>query len=145
MGVTRGAARPPHVRWTTIGLVAIGGGAGTAARVAITLALPAMGSFPFATFAINVAGAFLLGMLLEALARRGPDVGRLRGIRLLAGTGFLGGFTTYSALATDTALLPGGAVGTALMYSMGTLLVGAAATWVGIMAGTRLTARGVGR
>ncbi len=145
MGVTRGAARPVHLRWDAVGLVALGGAAGTAARVAITLTLPSAGTFPFATFAINILGAFLLGMLLEVLVRRGPDTGRLRGIRLLAGTGFLGGFTTYSALATDTAMLTGGDTGTALAYSLGTLLVGGAATWVGIVAGTRLAMRGAAR
>ncbi len=38
----------------------------------------------------------MLGALLESLARRGPDEGRRRAIRLLVGTGGLGGFTTYS-------------------------------------------------
>jgi CrcB protein len=56
---------------------------------------------------VNVAGAFALGLLLAALARRGPDRGRRRMLRLLLGTGLLGGFTTYSTLAVDTAGLLG--------------------------------------
>jgi fluoride exporter len=144
--VTRGASRPVHLRWDAVALVALGGAAGTAARVAITLAVPSMGAFPVATFAINVVGAFLLGMLLEVLARRGPDAGRLRRIRLLLGTGFLGGFTTYSALAIDTAKLTSSAdTGTALAYSVGTILIGGVATWAGIVIGTRLAGRRMAR
>jgi fluoride exporter len=139
--VTRGTSRPVHLRWDAVALVALGGAAGTAARVAITLAVPSVGVFAVGTFAINVVGAFLLGMLLEVLARRGPDAGQLRSIRLLFGTGFLGGFTTYSALATDTAMLTGGDTGTALAYSLGTILIGGVATWAGILIGSRLAGR----
>lgn len=139
MGVIGGASGPVRLRWDAVALVALGGAAGTAARVAITLAVPSLGAFAVATFAINVVGAFLLGMLLEVLVGRGPDAGRLRSIRLLLGTGFLGGFTTYSALATDTALLTGAAdTGTALAYSLGTILIGGVATWAGIMIGSRM-------
>ena len=49
-----------------------------------------------------VAGAFLLGWLLEALSRGGPDEGRRRAIRLFVGTGIMGGYTTYSSFAVDT-------------------------------------------
>jgi len=143
--VTRVASGPVPLRWDAVALVALGGAAGTAARVAITLAVPSVGAFAVATFAINVVGAFLLGMLLEVLARRGPDAGRLRSIRLLLGTGFLGGFTTYSALATDTAMLTGGDTGTALAYSLGTLLIGGVATWAGILIGSRLAGRRMAR
>jgi len=145
VGVTRGASGPVHLRWDAVALVALGGAAGTAARVAITLAIPPAGAFVVATFAINVVGALLLGILLEVLARRGPDVGRLRSIRLLLGTGFLGGFTTYSALATDTAMLTGGDTGTALAYSLGTILIGGVATWAGIIIGSRRAGRRMAR
>jgi fluoride exporter len=136
--MTRGTSRPALPRWDAVALVALGGAAGTAARVAITLAVPSAGAVAVATFAINVGGAFLLGMLLDLLSRRGPDAGRLRSIRLLVGTGFLGGFTTYSALATDTAMLAAGDTGRALAYSLGTILIGGVATWAGIVTGTHL-------
>jgi fluoride exporter len=52
------------------------------------------------------------------------------------GTGFLGGFTTYSALAVDTVqLLRFGEVALATAYAFGTLLLGATATWLGIVVG----------
>jgi CrcB protein len=59
-------------------------------------------------------------------------------VRLLLGTGFCGGFTTYSALANDTvALAANGAVAASMLYALGTLLVGALATWGGIVIGVR--------
>jgi CrcB protein len=130
----------------SVGLVAVGGAAGTAAREAITLAVPAVGSFPLATFGINVGGAFLLGLLLEFLARQDDEVGRRRSIRLLLGTGFLGGFTTYSALATESALLVGdGALALALAYALGSLVGGGVASWLGIVAGAWLNRPAVAR
>jgi fluoride exporter len=50
-------------------------------------------------------GAFMLGTLLESLARRGEDAGLRRLLRLGIGTGFIGAFTTYSTLAIDADLL----------------------------------------
>lgn len=131
-----GPPRPLHLRPSSLTVVFLGGTAGVAAREALTLALGPPGAVHWATFAINLTGAFLLGLLLEALVRCGPDHGRRRTLRLLVGTGFLGGYTTYSALATDTADLVGsGAVGEAVGYGLGTVLVGALATWLGIILG----------
>ena len=79
-----------------------------------------------------------LGALLEHLARRGPDVGRRRALRVTLGTGFCGGFTTYSALANDTdGLLRSGLVGHALAYAVGTLVLGLAAGALGILVARR--------
>ena len=135
------AERPgsPHLRAGGVGLVLIGGTLGTAAREALTLAFGPVGSFPATILAINIGGALLLGVLLESLAHRGPDTGRRLRVRLIAGTGFLGGFTTYSALATDTGLLAAaGSPALALVNSLGTLVLGAAATWAGIVIADRL-------
>lgn len=131
--------RPVHLRAGGIGLVIVGGTLGTAAREALTLAFGPVGSFPATIFTINIAGALLLGVLLESLARGGRDTGRRLRIRLIAGTGFLGGFTTYSALATDTNLLAfAGTPSLALAYAAGTLVLGALATWAGIVLADRL-------
>lgn len=129
----QGLPRPVHLRWQYLALVALGGTVGTALRELLTLTLPAAGQFPVVTFGINAVGALLLGALLESLTRRGPDEGRRRALRLLVGTGVLGGFTTYSALATDTGLLlAGDHLSTALLYALGTLIVGSLASWAGI-------------
>jgi CrcB protein len=116
-------------------LVVAGGSLGTLARYGLDLLLPAPGGLPLATFVINVSGAFLLGWLLERLAAAGPDTGRLRAARLTAGTGFLGGFTTYSALTVEAVLLfDAGRTAPALLYLAGTLLLGAAAAACGAAA-----------
>ena len=138
-----GAARPIHLRPGALLLVFAGGTLGTAAREALSLAFPPLGGIPYAIFCINISGALLLGVLLESLVRRGPDHGGRQRLRLLLGTGVLGGFTTYSALATDAAHLIGsGSIGLGLAYGVGTILIGAVATWVGIAVASAAHGRG---
>jgi fluoride exporter len=124
--------RPAHLSLASIGLVVVGGMVGTGLRYLITVVTPRWSGVPVATFGINVVGAFLLGVLLELLAERSIDAGWSRRIRLAVGTGGLGGFTTYSALATDTALLAAAHAGQAVGYALGTVLLGALATAAGI-------------
>ncbi|KTR76794.1 hypothetical protein NS234_10180 [Microbacterium oxydans] len=133
-----GAPRAPHLRVSYLGLVAFGGAIGTGLREAISLLTPTWAGVPVATAVINIVGAFILGYLLEALVRLGEDAGVRRALRLFVGTGILGGFTTYSALATDTVLLLHTAPAVAVSYSLGTVLIGAIATFLGILAATRL-------
>ncbi|MHA7279359.1 CrcB family protein [Arthrobacter sp. MDT2-2] len=129
---------PPYVRPAYLGLVFLGGMGGTLARFGIAAALPAPEGLPLGIFLINIAGAFALGLLLEALARGGADHGRRRALRLLLGTGFLGGFTTYSALAVDSALLLGaGRAVEGVTYLAVSVLVGLGATAAGIAVGSR--------
>ena len=138
-----GAPRPIHLRPGALMLVFVGGTLGTAAREALSLAFPPIDGIPYAIFGINITGALLLGVLLESLVRRGPDRGGRQRLRLLLGTGLLGGFTTYSALATDTAHLIGsGSVGAGVAYGVGTVLLGAVATWVGIALASAAHGRG---
>lgn len=130
--------RAPYRDPRALLLVFLGGTLGTAAREALALTLPPVDGVAWTIVGINVCGAFLLGLLLERVVRRGPDHRHSRTLRLLLGTGFMGGFTTYSTLASDTALLLGDArVGAALAFAGATLLVGAAATWLGVLAGAR--------
>ncbi len=124
----------PHLRPPLILLVILGGTLGTASREALGLWIAPVGSFPLAIFLINVVGSFALGLLLEGLVHGDADSGRRRNVRLFAGTGFLGGFTTYSALATGTDLLVrSGEVGTGILYAVGTLVLGLVAAWAGIL------------
>ncbi|WFR68774.1 CrcB family protein [Curtobacterium flaccumfaciens] len=125
--------RPPHLRWAYLGLVAVGGAIGTAVRAVLAQAFPAHGGISWTILAINVVGAFCLGLLLEALAHRGADVGRRRTLRLFVGTGALGGFTTYSTLADDTArLLDAGRWGAGGGYALLTVVLGLAAVVAGL-------------
>ncbi|CAN5352819.1 CrcB family protein [soil metagenome] len=126
-----GSPRPRRLATTL--MVAAGGMAGTALRASLSAAAPDVLGLPVGIFAINILGAFVLGFLLESLARRGPDRGLRRGIRLLAGTGLIGGFTTYSALAVgaSTLLTAGNLVGFAC-YALATVVLGAVASWCGI-------------
>ena len=83
-----------------------GGMLGAAAREAIEQAWRASPrAFPAATFLINLVGAFILGLLLEALVSSGDDMGWRRRARLIGGTGFCGAFTTYSTFAVEAVQL----------------------------------------
>jgi fluoride exporter len=128
----RDRPRPLHLSWSNVAIVALGGAVGTGLRYGITLVVPRWAGVPIATLGINVVGAFLLGLLLELLADRSLDTGWSRRIRLGVGTGGLGGFTTYSALATETAALAFTRPGLAIAYAFGTVLIGAAASVAGI-------------
>ncbi len=138
--------RPLHLRPSSVALVAAGGAVGTAAREGATLAFPDPGHFPGTLLLVNVLGAFALGALLEVLLRLGPDAGRRRTVRLAFGTGLLGGFTTYSAFAVGTVeLLQQGHLWLGLLNALGTVVLGAAATFAGIIAaGTLVRRRGEG-
>jgi len=125
--------RAAHHQFRLIGLVFIGGAFGALSRSSLTHLVGSPDGFPVSTLVENVVGAFLLGVLLEALSRRGPDHGRRRRLRLLLGTGYLGGFTTYSSFAVDAVhLLGAGETFQAILYLALTILVGAAASFTGI-------------
>ncbi|NII39400.1 CrcB protein [Curtobacterium flaccumfaciens] len=133
-GASRPAGeRPPHARWSLIALVALGGAVGTAVRALLAQALPAVDGISWTILVINVVGAFCLGLLLEAFARRGPDQGHRRSLRLFLGTGVLGGFTTYSTLADDTArLLDDGRWAAGSGYALLSVVLGLAAVVAGL-------------
>lgn len=114
-----------------------GGCLGALARYGVIRAFPAHSlSWPASTFLVNMTGAFILGILLEALSRRGSDTGLRRLLRLWLGTGFMGAYTTYSTLAVDTdLLLKNGEVTIAVFYTAASLIggvtLGALGIWVG--------------
>lgn len=110
--------RPAFTRPRLLLLVALGGAIGTAGREGVALALPAHGGLPWAVLIVNLAGALVLGFLLTALSST-AETPRRRDLRVFVGTGMMGGFTTYSALATDSIILaetqPAVAAGYAVM------------------------------
>lgn len=118
-------------------LVGVGGVAGTLARYEVSLLLPEAHGWPLATLAVNVSGAFLLGLLLELLARAGTSSAGHRSVRPLLGTGFLGSFTTYSSFAVEVErLLATGSGGIAAGYVAVSLAAGLAACIAGMVAGS---------
>ena len=113
---------PLHRRPSALLAVLVGGALGTLARHAVALALPS-GPWPTGTFVANLLGALLLGVLLDGLV--GPETTPRRLVRAAAGTGFLGAFTTYSALAVEADLLVrDGRPGLAAAYAGGTVVAG---------------------
>lgn len=117
-------------------LVFAGGAAGSLMRFGIGEWLNPGHGFPLGTFTVNVTGSFALGALLAALALRGDDTGRRRDARLLLGTGLLGGYTTYSALAVETqTLLRDDRVALGLAYAVGSVGIGLIAAGAGLLAG----------
>lgn len=131
------SAIPVHLRGSSIGLVVAGGAIGTLARYLLSTAFPNGHGVPVTIFVINVAGAFLLGMLLAWLARSGPDHGWRRSVRLGVGTGIMGGFTTYSTFAVGAdGLFTGPHVWVGAAYAVATVVVGAAASLAGIALGS---------
>lgn len=123
-------------------VVAVGGAIGTLARYGLSHAVPDRGGVPVATLLENLVGAFLLGLLLEALARSGPDTGRRRVARLGLGTGVLGGFTTYSTFALEVVdRLADGRGGLAVAYAVGSVVLGVVACTGGVLVGARRHAK----
>lgn len=125
-------------------VVTVGGAIGTTARYAVTHLIGSRhltGTaplIPWATLLVNVVGAFLLGLLLERLSRAGAETPARQVVRLGLGTGLLGGFTTYSALALELHdLLAGADIAAAVAYGIGSVCAGLVACAAGIWLGAR--------
>lgn len=118
---------------TRLLLVALGGAIGASARYGLGLAalrLAPNAAWPWGTFAANVIGGLLMGLLTGWLALRG-GAGQ-ETVRLFAAVGVLGGFTTFSAFSLETMLmierrqwaLAGGYVGLSVVLAVAALFVG---------------------
>jgi len=112
-------------------LVAIfaGGFAGAVARALVGEWVPHdPGRWPWATFAVNIAGAMLLAWLLTRLSERLP-LSAYR--RPLLGTGFCGALTTFSTMQIELLdMLDAGNTGLAAGYAAASIAVGAVAVWL---------------
>jgi CrcB protein len=109
-------------------LVGLGGAIGSMLRYAVHL-LITVKTFPLATFAVNIAGSFVIGLVL-ALSLK--DDSFLNNWKLFLATGICGGFTTFSALSAENmVLLQNGKYFTALVYIALSIILGIAAAWLG--------------
>jgi fluoride exporter len=121
------SARPAESRPATVlALISAGGVLGALARWGIGLAWPhTPGSFPWATWTINVTGCFLIGVLMTSLGRWWP---RQRYLRPFFGVGILGGYTTFSTAIVDLQIAR---PAVALLYLVATVTGAMLAVWLG--------------
>jgi CrcB protein len=112
-------------------LIAVGGALGSVCRYGLSTVVQRWSSpfFPYGTFAVNVLGCLLFGVIMGAARQRfvlGPSE---RAFLLI---GILGGFTTFSTFTYETfALLQDGQFVRALVNAGGQLLCGLVALWAG--------------
>ena len=113
--------------------VACGGALGAMGRHLISGQVMrwAGGGFPRGTMTVNVAGSFLLGLLVEYLAQRWPATQEIRGFLVV---GVLGGFTTFSAFSLDAVLLlERGSLTPAFAYIGGNVLLSIGGMFAGLL------------
>ena len=111
--------------------IALGGALGAVARYGIFLSLtPHPGKFPIATFAVNVCGCFLAGVLYVLITHAAIS----QAWRPLLAVGFLGAFTTFSTFSLEAFLLwQNQFPGVAFSYVVATLLCCLFAVWLGYL------------
>jgi fluoride exporter len=118
-------------------LICVGGAVGTGVRyVTGLLAVHWLGAaFPYGTLAVNLAGAFLIGLVQQLAGALIPEA-----VRLFLVVGVLGGMTTYSAFTYETVrlmtLAEWGKVWTNLAVTTGLCLV---LCWLGMAVGRVVT------
>jgi fluoride exporter len=132
------------VRARTLLAVASGGAVGAWLRYEANVAFPALTppQFPWTTFAVNVLGSFLLGLLMTLVLEHWPPT---RYVRPFAAIGILGGFTTFSTFEVEVVRLTGAHQGDlALTYAILSLLAGLVAVAAGAAAATAVARIGRG-
>lgn len=112
--------------------VGIGGFFGSIFRYLVTyyLNISTHSLFPFGTFAVNLAGSFLIGIIMAA-ALQGDFT---KSMRLLLATGFCGGFTTFSSFSYEFfSLLQHEYTGYAFLYAAASFVLGLIFVWAGFL------------
>jgi CrcB protein len=86
--------------------------------------------FPYGTLVVNITGSFLLGVILAWAAKKtGTHADEWK---LFLGTGFCGGFTTFSAFAAENLVLfEQKLTAAALLYILASIVGGLVAVWLG--------------
>jgi fluoride exporter len=116
---------------SVLAVVAAGGMLGASARYGVTVMLPAVpGGVPWATLVVNVSGCLAIGVVMVLIV----EVWQAhRLLRPFLGTGFLGGYTTFSTYELDAlGLLAGDRPWLALVYLGGTAVLALAAVQLGV-------------
>lgn len=115
--------------WTRVLVLSLGGVLGVNARYWLGVWMNRWAAAHWATFVINASGSFAIGFLAMALARWLPHPN----IRLMILTGFLGGYTTFSTLAFESAVFwERGDKALAFANLGGSLVVGIVAALLGM-------------
>ena len=116
-------------------LVGLGGALGAMARFGMGRLVGIWPSgWPMATFAVNLLGGLLMGLLSAFLWRLGGEAARL-----LLGVGVLGGFTTFSAFSLELMLLiDRGQMAMAFVYALASVTLALGAVALGMWAGRAL-------
>ena len=112
-------------------LIALGGMLGTLCRYSLATWVEqrAPSQFPYGTVVINLVGCFVAGLLFPLFEQSSvtPE------LRLAVFTGFLGGFTTFSAYGLQTVVLAdGGVLGVAILNVLVSNAGGLAFVWIGM-------------
>ncbi|MBX3598621.1 MAG: fluoride efflux transporter CrcB [Rhizobiaceae bacterium] len=117
---------------TELIFVMIGGAIGAGLRHLTNIGATKLAgpSFPYGTLTVNIAGCFLMGVLIAGLAGRSGDT---QAVRLFLATGVLGGFTTFSAFSMDfAALWERGTTSLAFFYVAASVVGALAAVFAGM-------------
>ncbi|MBD0711795.1 MULTISPECIES: fluoride efflux transporter FluC [unclassified Streptomyces] len=124
----------PGGQGPVLAAVAVGGALGATTRYGIESAWPVHGTqFPWPILLVNATGCLVMGALMTFLATRSALVKRLAGA--LIGTGFLGGYTTFSHYTDNVReLVRDGAPGTAVGYLLLTVVAALLGVWAGVAA-----------
>jgi CrcB protein len=115
-------------------LVAIGGALGSMARygTGVLVGKAWSASFPLGTMLINIVGSLAMGLFIGYLVRTTPAW--QADARLFVAVGVLGGFTTFSSFSLDAvSMLERGELGLALFYVLGSVIIGIAALFAGLV------------
>jgi CrcB protein len=121
------------IDWASVGSVAVGGAIGSVVRYLLSVAaIERFGpAFPYGTFAINVAGSFLIGIVAQLALSRAFGVSPE--VRVFLAVGVLGGFTTFSSFSMEAVtLIRNGANVAALAYVAGSVVLGLLAAYAGV-------------
>lgn len=116
-------------------LVGVGGFFGAVARYVLDRRITQLtgGTLPWGTFAINVSGSFVIGVLFALVVERAAVNSSLRAPLMI---GFIGAYTTFSTLALESwRMIEDGAWLTAAVNLGGSMLVGMVAVVVGVTVG----------